>query len=61
MFPSGGDSDYEQQITLPNILKKFNAKLYGYSQGTSFVRTSKGVKFNMAVSGQVSKQTNCVR
>ncbi|KAJ8009356.1 hypothetical protein DPEC_G00088040 [Dallia pectoralis] len=44
----GGDRDLDTVTTLPNILKKFNPSLSGFSTGQSFLQ-KKG--FNMAVSG----------
>ena len=32
---SGGDSNWHEFLTLPNILKVFNPHLYGYSTGIS--------------------------
>ncbi|CAJ0557828.1 unnamed protein product, partial [Mesorhabditis spiculigera] len=32
-FMAGGDKSLEQHVTIPNILKKYNPKLYGYSLG----------------------------
>ncbi|XP_065123542.1 phospholipase B1, membrane-associated-like [Paramisgurnus dabryanus] len=43
----GGDETLEMVTTLPNILKKFNPNVFGFSKGTN--EQTKG--FNMAVSG----------
>ncbi|XP_043118248.1 phospholipase B1, membrane-associated [Puntigrus tetrazona] len=43
----GGDETLETVTTLPNILKKFNPSIFGFSKGKS--KLSNG--FNMAVSG----------
>lgn len=47
----GGQRTWRNFLTLPNILKEFNPKLYGYSvtdQGNSFQKTS---RFNVAEPG----------
>lgn len=47
----GGQRTWRNFLTLPNILKEFNPKLYGYSvtdQGTSFQKSS---RFNVAEPG----------
>jgi hypothetical protein len=51
----GGQSKLERVVTMPNILKKFNPDLKGYStlDDISFL-FRKGVGFNAAVSGQES-------
>ncbi len=51
----GGQSKLERVVTMPNILKKFNADLKGFSprDDISFL-SRKGVGFNAAVSGQES-------
>nr|XP_033793551.1 phospholipase B1, membrane-associated [Geotrypetes seraphini] len=46
-WSAGGDGSLETETTLPNILKKFNPGLRGFSIGTG--KENKG--FNMAVSG----------
>ncbi|XP_060790814.1 phospholipase B1, membrane-associated [Neoarius graeffei] len=43
----GGDETLETVTTLPNILKKFNPNVFGFSQG----RSKRPNGFNMAVSG----------
>ncbi|KAF4084484.1 hypothetical protein AMELA_G00129140 [Ameiurus melas] len=43
----GGDETLETVTTLPNILKKFNPDVFGFSQG----RSKRPNGFNMAVSG----------
>ncbi|PIK56149.1 putative phospholipase B1, membrane-associated-like [Apostichopus japonicus] len=56
----GGNDHYEKVLTLPNILKKFNSNLTGYSTGYGSV-DSEGSRFNCAVpaarSEQVPEQT----
>lgn len=56
----GGKSTLENIVTLPNILKKFNPKLTGYSTESSFiksilVRFKSSYGFNAAVSGQEAR------
>ena len=47
----GGDKTVSKVVTLPNILKKFNPKVIGFSKGTSRLHvTSK--QLNVAISGQ---------
>ena len=49
----GGDDKLEDLVTLPNVLKKFNANLKGFSTGKDFALLNKeGVAFNAAVSGE---------
>ena len=49
----GGRDYLEKVVTLPNILKKFNPKVYGFSTHSTFFPTTKeGKGFNSAVSGQ---------
>jgi phospholipase B1 len=49
----GGDSNLASVVTLPNILRKYNSKLYGHSTGTGN-RDSAGSFFNVAKAGAVS-------
>jgi len=46
----GGDSDVSKIITLPNILKKYNPNLIGYSTGTGS-NTCKNSNLNRAITG----------
>jgi phospholipase B1 len=49
----GGDQHLESLVTMPNILKRFNADLAGYSRGYDLYPFNEdGVGFNAAVSGQ---------
>ena len=50
----GGQDTWRQILTLPNILKAYNPKLYGYSLNDSPGRTS---GFNFAVTSSMSSQT----
>nr|XP_021145178.1 phospholipase B1, membrane-associated isoform X1 [Columba livia]XP_021145179.1 phospholipase B1, membrane-associated isoform X1 [Columba livia] len=47
----GGDETLETQATLPNILKKFNANLFGFSTGSS----KETAGFNVAESGATAR------
>ncbi|XP_060042778.1 phospholipase B1, membrane-associated-like isoform X2 [Erinaceus europaeus] len=49
----GGDENLRTLVTLPNILREFNAKLIGYSTGTGD-QNSAGARLNRAVSGAKS-------
>jgi len=35
-FPIGGELSWREALTIPNILKEFNPKLRGYSDGSAF-------------------------
>lgn len=49
----GGNHELEKLITLPNLLKKFNPNLKGFSVGQNLVFNAKtGKGLNVAVSGQ---------
>lgn len=49
----GGDKSLEELVTFPNILRKFNEKLYGASTKWDLsLLTPEGVGLNAAVSGQ---------
>ena len=52
-FSLGGDSHLESLVTFPNILKKFNPNLTGYSKSgwDLFFLTTEGKGLNVAVSG----------
>ncbi len=52
----GGQGTWRQFLTLPNILKEFNPKLYGYSL-SSTNSTHKSPMFNVAEFGAKSKDT----
>ena len=48
----GGERDLNKVATLPNIIKKFNPNLKGFSSKPTFVLAAKkGAGFNAAVSG----------
>nr|XP_054758728.1 phospholipase B1, membrane-associated-like [Lytechinus pictus] len=48
----GGDKTLEEIITLPNIFRKYNSHLYGYSTGLSVILTQPfNKRLNVAISG----------
>lgn len=49
----GGDSDLNRVVTLPNIMRKFNSKLNGFSTGSGNQNAS-NANFNVAKPGAVS-------
>ncbi|KAK5972718.1 hypothetical protein GCK32_013661, partial [Trichostrongylus colubriformis] len=54
-FPIGGDMTLEEHITIPNVLKKFNPNLFGYSTGVGKWNSWEVSKLNMAVPGSEAK------
>lgn len=53
-FSIGGQGDFRKFLTLPNILKEYNPKLYGYSLNTGFT-FQKTSMFNVAEFGAMSR------
>jgi phospholipase B1, membrane-associated len=54
-FSIGGAETLEQRVTLPNLLKKFNPNLIGFSQGSNFPLTPVDQQgLNVAVSGAIA-------
>ena len=59
-FNIGGDGNWTQYLTVPNILKQFNPSLYGYSVGSHSIDQDAppgslpGDFYNMAVTGAES-------
>lgn len=53
-WSGGGQDNYITYPTMPNILKQFNPRLYGYATGTGGPSSSEAV-FNIAVSGAVAE------
>lgn len=55
-YSIGGQDDWRKFLTIPNIIKEFNPKLYGYSlsNGLSYQKSS---MFNVAEPGAQSKDT----
>eukprot|EP00002_Diphylleia_rotans_P024870 TRINITY_DN490_c0_g2_i1.p1 TRINITY_DN490_c0_g2~~TRINITY_DN490_c0_g2_i1.p1 ORF type:complete len:434 (-),score=83.84 TRINITY_DN490_c0_g2_i1:97-1398(-) len=49
----GGDGSVPSSVTLPNILRKYNPNVIGFSSGIG----SSNTRFNVAVSGAVSQDT----
>ncbi len=62
-FCAGGDGNWTQYLTVPNIIKEFNPNLYGYSVGQHKIDQSvppggmPGDFFNVAVSGSEADNT----
>lgn len=50
----GGDNNFEETLTIANIIKKYNPNVYGQSYGRGNVRQEDSV-FNCAVPGAVSE------
>lgn len=53
----GGKDNWRKFITLPNLLKEFNPKLYGFSTAASSLGFQKTSKFNVAEPGAISGNT----
>ncbi|CAJ0582685.1 unnamed protein product, partial [Mesorhabditis spiculigera] len=53
-FHAGGQYSLEEQITVPNILKKFNPKLEGYAIGTGSENVWEVAKLNGGIPGSKS-------
>jgi len=53
----GGEGDWKKYLTLPNILKLYNPKLYGYSVNEYSNSYEKSSKFNVAEAGAISSDT----
>ncbi|XP_031840783.1 phospholipase B1, membrane-associated isoform X2 [Nomia melanderi] len=51
---SGGQGNWRTYLTLPNILKEFNPKLFGYALGDSYTAHSAS-QFNVAEIGAMSR------
>lgn len=47
----GGQGNWRKFLTLPNIIKEFNPKLYGYSVAEEAATFQKASKFNVAEAG----------
>lgn len=50
----GGKENWRKFITLPNLLKEFNPKLYGFSTAADSLGFQKASRFNVAEPGAVS-------
>ncbi|CAJ0586666.1 unnamed protein product, partial [Mesorhabditis spiculigera] len=53
-FHGGGQLELEQQITIPNILKKYNPKLFGHSVGTGSENVWETARLNAGIPGAKS-------
>lgn len=51
---AGGQGTWKEFLTIPNILKVFNPKLFGYSYGDSLA-TQSFSQFNVAEPGALSR------
>ncbi|XGW07724.1 hypothetical protein V3C99_010685 [Haemonchus contortus] len=54
-FAIGGDTTLDEHITIPNILRKFNPDLFGYSNGAGVWNEWNVSRLNMAVPGSEAK------
>uniref|UniRef100_A0A0N5A3S1 Lipase_GDSL domain-containing protein n=1 Tax=Parastrongyloides trichosuri TaxID=131310 RepID=A0A0N5A3S1_PARTI len=54
-FLAGGDKGLDNHITIPNILKKYNSELFGYSLGIGSPDVWPVAYLNSAVPGAVAK------
>ncbi|XP_055958926.1 phospholipase B1, membrane-associated isoform X2 [Patella vulgata] len=52
VFSIGGDGTFEEYVTLPNILKRYNPNITGYSIKTGGIESANS-RFNLAESGNV--------
>eukprot|EP00057_Strongylocentrotus_purpuratus_P034486 XP_795426.3 PREDICTED: phospholipase B1, membrane-associated [Strongylocentrotus purpuratus] len=53
----GGDKTLEEIITIPNIFRKYNSHLHGYSTGLSIIDTQPiNKRLNLAISGAVAEE-----
>ncbi|CAI5455120.1 unnamed protein product [Caenorhabditis angaria] len=50
-FQAGGDKSLEEHVTIPNILKKYNSDLFGYSTGIGSPNVWEIAKLNVAMPG----------
>lgn len=55
-FSIGGEKTWREYLTIPNILKEFNPKLYGYSKSDGLA-IHQSSKFNVAELGAMSRDT----
>ncbi|CAB3410477.1 unnamed protein product [Caenorhabditis bovis] len=54
-FQAGGDKGLENHVTIPNILKKYNPNLFGYSNGIGSPNVWEVAKLNVAMPGANAK------
>lgn len=50
----GGDKDINTVLTVPNILKRFNSKVYGFSIGSSYSEDTPDAFYNVARAGNTA-------
>ncbi|CAI2357855.1 unnamed protein product [Caenorhabditis sp. 36 PRJEB53466] len=55
-FQAGGDANLEEHITIPNILKKYNPDLFGYSTGIGDEHNYDVARLNVAVAGALASE-----
>ncbi|WKX99253.1 hypothetical protein Q1695_014271 [Nippostrongylus brasiliensis] len=53
-FQAGGDGSLENHITIPNILRKFNSDLFGYSVGIGSPNVWEIARLNVAMPGAIA-------
>ncbi|KAK6012032.1 hypothetical protein OSTOST_22826, partial [Ostertagia ostertagi] len=53
-FQAGGDGTLEQHVTIPNILKKYNPNLFGYSVGIGSPNVWEVAHLNVAMPGAIA-------
>lgn len=53
----GGKDNWRRFVTLPNLVKEFNPKLYGYSTAANSLGFQKESRFNVAEPGAISTHT----
>ncbi|VDO55551.1 unnamed protein product [Haemonchus placei] len=53
-FQAGGDNSLEQHVTIPNILKKYNPDLFGYSVGIGSPNVWEVSRLNVAMPGAIA-------
>ncbi|XGW33253.1 hypothetical protein V3C99_017598, partial [Haemonchus contortus] len=54
-FQAGGDKSLDEHVTIPNILKVYNPKLFGYSNGIGSPNVWEVARLNVAMPGAEAK------
>ncbi|PIO72617.1 hypothetical protein TELCIR_05447 [Teladorsagia circumcincta] len=54
-FQAGGDKTLDEHATIPNILRKYNPNLFGYSNGIGSPNVWEVAKLNVAMPGAEAK------
>ncbi|CAA92221.2 Triacylglycerol lipase [Caenorhabditis elegans] len=54
-FQAGGDKTLEEHVTIPNILKKYNPDVFGYSNGIGSPNVWEIARLNVAMPGANAK------